>query len=287
VSAESDIAREDSRISAISVRIDVGLIQLGPPEQAELLAYVERYKVYGTLRQACHVDVAVVNREAQALGTSAQKGGQDLTNGKRDFDNEARSWDENPLRRELGEALGKAIAAALPLKQSDTVLDYGAGTGLISLALSQQVSRVLAADSSRGMLDVLAGKTRAAGIANIEPILLDLEDPVAIPPTVDTIVSSMTLHHVRDIPRLARIFFSMLVPGGHIALADLSTEVGDFHSDNTGVHHFGFAADWLCATFKSAGFADAHTTNAYVVRKQVTSGEIKDFPILLFTAVKP
>jgi hypothetical protein len=97
----------------------------------------------------------------------------------------------------------------------------------------------------------------------------------------------MTLHHVRDIPRLARIFSSMLGPGGRIALADLSTEAGDFHPDNAGVYHFGFAADWLRATFATAGFADARTTIAHTVRKQVTSGETKDFPILLLTAVKP
>jgi cyclopropane fatty-acyl-phospholipid synthase-like methyltransferase len=209
-----------------------------------------------------------------------------MTNGKRDFDKDAQSWDENPVRRELGEAVGKAISEALPLKSSDSVLDYGAGTGLVSLSLHQQVFRVLAADSSHGMLEVLDGKIKAAGIANIQPVFLDLEDPATTPPTVDAIVSSMTLHHVRDISRLATIFFSMLEPGGRIALADLSTESGDFHPDNTGVYHFGFAADWLRATFATAGFADARTTIAYTVRKQVVSGEIKDFPILLLTAVK-
>jgi ubiquinone/menaquinone biosynthesis C-methylase UbiE len=210
-----------------------------------------------------------------------------MTNGKRNFDNDAQAWDENPVRRELGEAVGKAIAAAMPLKSSNTVLDYGAGTGLVSLALCNQVCRVLAADSSQGMLDVLAAKTKAAGIVNIRPVFLDLEDPAATPPTVDALVSSMTLHHVRDIPRLARIFFSMLRTGGHIALADLATEAGDFHPDNTGVHHFGFDADWLRATFATAGFADARTTLAHTVRKQVASGETKDFPILLLTADKP
>ena len=209
-----------------------------------------------------------------------------MRNGKRDFDKEAPSWDENPFRRQLGEAMGKAIAAALPLKIRDTVLDYGAGTGLVSLALCHRVGCVLAADSSRGMLDVLAAKARAAGMVNIQPVFLDLEDPAANPPAVDAIVSSMTLHHVRDIPRLARVFLSMLRAGGRIALADLSTEAGDFHPDNTGVHHFGFDADWLRATFATAGFTGVRTTIAHTVCKQVASGETKDFPILLLTAVK-
>jgi ubiquinone/menaquinone biosynthesis C-methylase UbiE len=210
-----------------------------------------------------------------------------VADGKRDFDKEAQSWDENPVRRELGETVGRAIAAALPLRKSDTVLDYGAGTGLVSLALSRRVLRVLAADSSRGMLDVLAAKTKAAGIGNVEPVFLDLEDAATPPPTVDAVVSSMTLHHVRDIPRLARFFFSMLGPGGCIAVADLSTEAGDFHSDNVGVHHFGFAADWLCATFATAGFAEVRASIVHTVRKPVETGETKEFPILLLTAVRP
>jgi cyclopropane fatty-acyl-phospholipid synthase-like methyltransferase len=210
-----------------------------------------------------------------------------MSDGKRDFDKEAQSWDDNPFRRELGEAVGKAIAEGLPVTSSDTVLDYGTGTGLVSLALRQRVARILAADSSRGMLETLERKIKATGIANIQPVFLDLEDPATIPPKVDAIVSSMTLHHVRDIPRLASIFFAMLGPGGHIGLADLATEAGDFHSDNTGVHHFGFAADWLRATFATAGFADVRTTIAHTVSKQVTSGETKDFSILLLTATKP
>ncbi len=210
-----------------------------------------------------------------------------VPNSKRDFDKEAQSWDDNPFRRQLGEAIGKAISEAIPLNNSDTVLDYGTGTGLVSLALCDRVSRVLAADSSHGMLDVLAAKIKAAGITSIQPVFLDLEAPIADPPTVDAIVSSMTLHHVRDIPRLADIFFSMLRTGGRIALADLFTEAGDFHHDNTGVQHFGFNPDSLCATFVSAGFVDARTTIAHTVSRQVASGEIKDFPILLLTAIKP
>jgi len=210
-----------------------------------------------------------------------------LSTNKRDFDKEAESWDENPFRRQLGESLGKVIAGAVPLKSSDFVLDYGAGTGLISLALCDRVKCVLAADSSRGMLNALAAKTKAVGISNIQPVFLDLEEDGASVPAVDVIVSSMTLHHVREIPRLAGIFFSMLRAGGRIALADLSTEAGDFHSDNTGVHHFGFDADWLSAVFTAAGFSDAHTAVAHTVRKQVASGEAKEFSVLLLTAVKP
>jgi hypothetical protein len=70
-------------------------------------------------------------------------------------------------------------------------------------------------------------------------------------------------------------------------LADLETEAGDFHDDNTGVHHFGFSSEELCAAFTDAGFADVRISVAYVVQKPVAAGTLKDFPILLLTGRKP
>jgi hypothetical protein len=61
---------------------------------------------------------------------------------------------------------------------------------------------------------------------------------------------------------------------------------GDFHPDNSGVYHFGFVAESLRDIFAGAGFADVRARIAYTVHKQVASGETKEFPILLLTAVK-
>lgn len=75
VSAASDAAREEPRLSAIAVRIDVGPLRLTPPERAALLAEVERCKIYRTLRQACRIEVAVVDGEAQAQAQPPRGGG--------------------------------------------------------------------------------------------------------------------------------------------------------------------------------------------------------------------
>jgi len=74
VSAGSDTAREAPKLSGISVQIGVSPIRLSPPEQAELLAEVQKCKVYGTLRQACRIDIVVINGETQTLTDSAPKG---------------------------------------------------------------------------------------------------------------------------------------------------------------------------------------------------------------------
>ncbi len=48
----------------------------------------------------------------------------------------------------------------------------------------------------------------------------------------------------------------MLNSNGYIALADLEIEDGSFHSDNSGVYHFGFEFNNLANIAKEIGFKD-------------------------------
>jgi cyclopropane fatty-acyl-phospholipid synthase-like methyltransferase len=204
---------------------------------------------------------------------------------KRDFDSAAKTWDQDEARMRMSTAVADAMVASLTLSGSETVLDYGTGTGAVAFRFVPLVKRVLAADSSRGMLEVLAGKIATAGVANLEPVFLDLEQnpepPTEIRP--DVVVSAMALHHIADTARFAQSLAQILPPGGRIALADLDSEAGDFHADNTGVHHFGFNRDHLAGLFKDAGFLDIHFRTTYDFVRPTPGGE-KTFPIFLLLA---
>jgi ubiquinone/menaquinone biosynthesis C-methylase UbiE len=204
---------------------------------------------------------------------------------KRDFDLEAKTWDSHEPRRQLALGIAESMLGSLALSASDTVLDYGAGSGLVSLRLSPLVSEVICADSSQGMLDVVAEKVAAHQVPNVRTLLLDLEHEQPSL-TVSVLVSSMTMHHIEDIPKLARAFFKLVASGGRIALADLDKEEGDFHADNTGVAHFGFDRDYLLKVFSEAGFTELRTQTAYRMTKLVGEQE-KTFDILLLTGVRP
>jgi|SRR5450631_2355694 cyclopropane fatty-acyl-phospholipid synthase-like methyltransferase len=202
------------------------------------------------------------------------------------FDERAAEWDSNASRRAMTLALADAIVAHLDLKGGETVLDYGAGTGILALKLQPHVARIIAADASRGMLDVLTGKLATLGATGIETMLLDLERDDDVPPNADIVVSTMTLHHVKDVARLARKLFALLHAGGKIALADLETESGDFHDDMTGVYHRGFDRAALVAQFSVAGFVKVEASIAYVYSKARPGGVTKDYPIVLLTGEK-
>ncbi len=197
------------------------------------------------------------------------------------FDERAKDWDLDPMKVERACVVADAIRAAVPFQDETRALEYGCGTGLLSFALHPYLTSITLADTSQGMLDVLAEKIKAAGMANMFPVWLDLStDPL---PAVryHIIYSLMTLHHIPDTADILRKFFTLLEPGGHLCIADLEKEDGSFHgAEITDVHH-GFDRDRLRAQAEAAGFVDVTFSKVYEIQK---AGRV--YPILLMTARK-
>jgi tRNA (cmo5U34)-methyltransferase len=194
------------------------------------------------------------------------------------FDRAATTWDLEDRRVALAHAVAESISVSVPLTQELSTLDFGCGTGLVTLALAPRVGPITGADTSPGMLETLAGKAGALGI----PLRLMLLNPAEIGGLggpYQLIVSSMTLHHIADVPTLFRRFAQQLHPGGRVALADLDLEDGSFHEDATGVHHMGFLREQIHSWLEEAGFHEIRLETATVSQKKG-----KDYSVFLATA---
>jgi cyclopropane fatty-acyl-phospholipid synthase-like methyltransferase len=198
------------------------------------------------------------------------------------FDQAAATWDEQPRRVRLAGAVADEIARQIHLWHDMDVLDFGCGTGLLTLALQPLVRSVTGADASSGMLDVLKQKVQAQGLANVETILLDREVPLSLDARFHLIVSSMALHHVANLAPLFSRFHEQLEPGGRVALADLDREDGSFHEDARDVFHLGFERSELQTLLAAAGFVGLDVTTATIARK-----ENRDYPVFLITGRRP
>lgn len=200
------------------------------------------------------------------------------------FDQEASQWDQQDRRVKLAADIAEAMSKALQLGPDRDLLDFGAGTGLVSLELQPHVRKVFAFDTSAGMLQALAGKLAQAGVHNVEVVQGAPDEVSPRLPTVDVIVSAMALHHVRDIPALASAFKVALRPGGQLAVADLDPEGGQFHAEHGDVMHDGFDHDHLRQVFASAGFTDIAFRDACAIEKPVADGTSRRFTVFLMTA---
>ena len=201
--------------------------------------------------------------------------------GTEHFDQAASTWDQVDRRVQLAQSVVEAIAARIPLAKGLSVLDFGCGTGLVTLALAGRVGTMAGADTSPGMLQELAAKARAAGIpVQLQPLAEEGSGPLGGP--YDLVVSSMTLHHVEDVPGLMKRLARHLGPGGQVALADLDAEDGSFHEAGVEIHHRGFSRERIQGWLEEAGLEDIRLETAAVTRK-----EGRDYPVFLATARRP
>ena len=196
------------------------------------------------------------------------------------FDTAARDWDQRPMSQQLA-AVPPRLLAHLPLAPTDHVLDFGAGTGILSTAIAPKVAHVTALDTSAEMLQVLHEK----GFANITTRQQDVF--AGLPERYDAVVSCMAMHHVADTGALMQAFADALHSGGRIALIDLYAEDGSFHgskedNDAKGVQHFGFAPTALQTLAEQAGFADI----AFSAVQDMQHRNGRAYPIFLMTGRK-
>jgi ubiquinone/menaquinone biosynthesis C-methylase UbiE len=205
---------------------------------------------------------------------------------KKDFNTAAAQWDANLGRVKLANEVADAIIREIAPARSMDVLDFGCGTGLVTLRLQPFVRTIIGVDSSQGMLGVLEGKIRTQGLKNIKTRFVDFDKGELIEGRFHLLVSSMTLHHVPDPAGLFKQWHELLLPGGLLCFADLDAEDGSFHGDNTGVFHLGFDRDHLKRLILATGFLDIRDTTAATMMREVQGKGEKAFPVFLIAARK-
>jgi ubiquinone/menaquinone biosynthesis C-methylase UbiE len=211
----------------------------------------------------------------------------DMEPKKRDFDKEAASWDKHPLRVRMATDVAKALVDHVALNPDMDVLDFGCGTGLLTLHLPARVKSVTAVDSSQGMLDVLQSKVADGHISNVRTQHLDLDKGEMLTGQYDLVVSCMTLHHIKETRPLFEQFFNITAPSGYLCIADLDLDYGQFHDTNDGVFHFGFDRSVLRHALIETGFNDVRFVTALEVLKPLTQGGEGRFTVFLMTCRKP
>lgn len=196
-----------------------------------------------------------------------------------EFDNKAASWDDNPIHLERSKAIASKLQEMIPLRENMTALEFGAGTGLLSLELKEKFSRITLLDNSQEMVRIIREKVLSRGIQNMEAIVLDLEKD-DFSGQYDIIYTQMVFHHVSNIDGILKKFRGLLKTGGRLAIADLYPEDGSFH-DASFTGHRGFDVGQLAETLVRNGFTEVNHEQCFVIKKQGDDQILKDYPVFL------
>lgn len=165
-----------------------------------------------------HADAAVEDATAPA-----HKGGGRRT------ERRAKNWDAHVEHIErLTETpafsdLRHRVLALARLQMSDTLLDIGAGTGLLALAAAPRVAHVAALDVSSAMCERLQTKREQLGIENVEVLLGSATELPLRDAAVDVVVSNYCFHHLSDAEKVRALaeIWRVLRPGGRLVLGDM------------------------------------------------------------------
>ncbi len=209
-----------------------------------------------------------------------------MTTEKRDFNSEAAEWDKNPGRIKMGESIFKALTENLEFTKDMDLLDFGCGTGLLSLQLLPLVNSVTGADSSTGMLEVFNLKIAVQNIKHVKTIHIDIDRGDTLSGRYDAVISTMTMHHIKNPAPLLKQLYSVTKPGGYLCIADLDSDNGLFHDNTDGVFHQGFNRDQMKIFFSDAGFTVTSVVTAAEMSKPDTTGKMNNFSIFLMIGRK-
>ena len=146
---------------------------------------------------------------------------------KHDFNHKAETFD-SPKNIFLANLVCQAVEKQIDLLSDKEILDFGGGTGLLSLPLAKQAKLVTLVDISEKMLEQARLKAEQQDIKNIQFLEQDLlKNPLK--QEFDLIVVCRVLHHMPDLDAALSLFHQHLKEDGQLLLADFTKTEANHH----------------------------------------------------------
>ncbi|MGM0508055.1 MAG: class I SAM-dependent DNA methyltransferase [Fusobacteriota bacterium] len=191
------------------------------------------------------------------------------------FDKKAKNWDTEK-RKERVSKITKKMKKYINLKSTNSAMEFGCGTGLISFNLKDIFDEITLVDSSEGMIDVVKEKIKSSGVENMVPIHMEEFTEEFMEKRFDAIYTSMVMHHIKDIKGILNNLHTLLEDGGSICIVDLDTEDGSFHPPESGFDgHLGFDQGDLKKTLEEIGYTNIKSETFFNGKKERDGKTIK------------
>ena len=171
---------------------------------------------------------------------------------RHNFNHKAETFD-SPKNIFLANLVCQAVEQQIDVLSDKEILDFGGGTGLLTLPLAKQAKSVILVDISEKMLEQARLKAERQEIKNIHLLEQDLlENPLK--QEFDCIVVCRVLHHMPDVDVALSLFHQYLREDGQLLIADFT---------KTEANHHGFDLGELENKLIDHGFSSVHSQILY------------------------
>lgn len=173
------------------------------------------------------------------------------------FEDMAKRYDTEE-RMELAQVIVTEVRSKFQNTTSKSLIDYGSGTGLISLELSDLVASILLIDSSEQMLEVAKAKIHHKGITNAKVLCSDFTQEIP-ELKADIVLMSLVLLHIPDTKNILQAVYDILNDGGQLIIIDFEKNDKVYHPK---VHN-GFSYEELKNQLSEIGFTSIEIKSFY------------------------
>ncbi|KXH86739.1 class I SAM-dependent methyltransferase [Sporosarcina sp. HYO08] len=136
------------------------------------------------------------------------------------YSKEKVSYLESPERRK--EFSPEQLLNMIPLKETDSILDFGAGTGYFSIpAAKRTTGKVYALDIDAAMLEIIKEKSLQEQLTNIVLVQESMEELSLLDGTIDMIIASLVLHEIQPLGPLLQQMRNVLKKEGYLICLEL------------------------------------------------------------------
>lgn len=172
------------------------------------------------------------------------------------FNHKAESFD-SPQNRFIANLIRQELEKQVVDFSDKHILDFGGGTGLVSLPLATQSKSVMLVDISDKMLEQAHLKVKKQAINNVHLLQQDLLS-TPLNQLFDIILVSRVLHHMSNIEETLNVFRNHLADDGQLFIADFV---------KTDTNHHGFHLVDLEGKLSQSGFSSVQSQIIYSADK--------------------
>lgn len=166
---------------------------------------------------------------------------------------------DTPERSQIAKVASDAIREYLVDTKKKNAIDFGCGTGLVSMNLMNDFQSILFLDTSQNMINQVKQKISRFNIQNADTLCFDLEKDNLTDLHTDYIFMVQVLLHIKEFKSLLLKLYDILETGGHLIIIDFNRN-NEIASE---LVHVGFDQEMLKEIMLNIGYKNIQSKTFY------------------------